>query len=480
MRGYETVIGLEVHVELDAGSKIFCGCRPQFGAPPNTIVCPVCLGLPGALPVLNRGAAEKGIAAALALGCRVNRVSAFDRKNYFYPDLPKGYQITQFFRPLAEDGSLCCTREDGTVFSVGIERIHLEEDAGKLVYDDEGRTLVDYNRCGVPLIEIVTRPDIRSGQDAACFVSALRRVLKEAGVSPCRMQMGELRVDVNLSVRKKDSQALNTRTEMKNLGSIKAVARAAQYEAERQIGVIEQGGSVLQQTLGWDEELQRNYIMRTKEDAQDYRYFPEPDLGPLVVEKEWIESVKRSLPETAAQRAERLKVQFDLREDTAQMLAEDEECTAYFEQVIASGANARMAANLITGELKRLCRQAGERPGSGRIPAAELAELTRMAGQKIITLSAAKGTVLEEMFASRAGAMEVAGRLGLIKTGQEEPLDDLIYRVLQENGDAVRKYVDGNKKTLGFLMGQLMRLSGGRIDPAEAQQRLIRQINREV
>ena len=465
---WDVVIGLETHVELSTKSKIFCGCSTAFGAPPNSLCCPVCLGLPGSLPVLNERAVELALKAALALNCAVTPLSRFDRKNYFYPDLPKAYQISQLYAPLARDGHL--ELPDGK--RVRISEMHLEEDAGKL-HHDGGRTAIDYNRCGVPLIEIVTAPDLASGEEAAAYLEQLRSILHYLGVSDCRMEEGSLRCDVNLSVRPAGSAELGTRTELKNLGSLRAVQLACEYEAQRQIAILESGGQVRCQTCRWDEDARRTVPMRDKEQVGDYRYFPDPDLPPLAVGEEQLTRLRAEQPELAHEKRERYARGWSLSDYDCATLTSHRALAEFFEQVVALGAPPKQAANWIMGQVLR--RVSADGLGVEEIPmtARALADLIRLVELGTVN----RGTAVEVFDAVFTGGdpAEYVRAHRLEQTSDTEQITAAVAEVLSQNRKSVEDWLSGKEKAAGFLMGQAMRALGGKAPPALVSE-LVRQL----
>jgi aspartyl-tRNA(Asn)/glutamyl-tRNA(Gln) amidotransferase subunit B len=452
---FESVIGLEIHAQLLTDSKIFCGCSTAFGADPNTHICPVCIGLPGALPVLNRRAVDYAIRASLALGCSINERSIFARKNYFYPDLPKGYQISQYEQPLAVDGRLN---------GVGIIRVHMEEDAGKSLHegfaDSSRRTYVDYNRSGVPLVEIVTHPDLRSAADAAAFFSALRDILVWLGVNDGNMEEGSLRCDANVSVRPVGQTTLGTKAEVKNVNSFRYLQKALEYEIERQIEVVSSGGRIAQETRLFDAATGRTQSMRSKEEAHDYRYFPEPDLPPLVVEAARVDAIRGEMPELPAARRVRFVAQYALPEYDAVQLTESRARADYFEAVVSAGAPAKAASNWAM------------QTGTTLEPAA-LAGLIALVEQGTISSSVAK-QVFEKMVATGQRAEAIVAAEGLTQISDESAIAGLVAEVLAKHADAVAKYRGGNGGTFGFLVGQAMKAAGGKANPKRINE-LLRQ-----
>jgi aspartyl-tRNA(Asn)/glutamyl-tRNA(Gln) amidotransferase subunit B len=465
---YEPVIGLEIHAQLLTDTKIFCGCSTRFGSPPNTNVCAVCLGLPGALPVLNRRVVELAIRAAHALNCEVQPVSVFARKNYFYPDLPKGYQISQYERPIALQGFVEY-ESGGAAKRVGITRAHIEEDAGKSLHDgfpdSDRRTHLDFNRSGVPLIEIVTEPDLRSAADAGEFFSRLRAILVAIGINDGNMEEGSLRCDANVSVRPAGSPTFGTKAEVKNLNSFRHVQRALEFEIARQCALVRDGGRVEQETRLWDAAGGRTVSMRSKEEAHDYRYFPEPDLPPLEVRTEWVEEIRRSLPELPDARRRRFVEQYGLPEYDAGVLTQSPAISEYFEATAAAAGNAKSASNWVMGELTRKVNELGIGVESSAIAPAALAGLIRLVDSGTITGPIAKD-VFEKMYASGRSAEAIVEAEGLSSINDDAALETAVREAIAANETAVAQYRAGKQQTFGFLVGQVMKATRGKANPA--------------
>ncbi|MEM7130294.1 MAG: Asp-tRNA(Asn)/Glu-tRNA(Gln) amidotransferase subunit GatB [Chloroflexota bacterium] len=485
---YQLVVGMEVHAQLLTRSKMFCSCATDYaGGPPNTRVCPVCLGMPGMLPVINRSAIEKTIMTGLALNCSIPDQAVFARKNYTYPDLPKGYQITQYEYPSCEHGWLDIELEDGSTRRIGIRRAHLEEDTGKTVHEGEF-SLVDLNRAGVPLLEIVTEADIHSAEEAYAYLTKLRTILRYLGVNSGDMEKGALRCEPNISVRtleQKEKGEYGTKVEVKNLNSFRAVRSAIEYEFIRQIEVIENGGTVEQVNMGWDENRQRTVLQRSKESAHDYRYFPEPDLPPLAVKREIVEGIRSILPELPDAKEKRYQEDWDVRKVDAKILTAEKLVADYFEAaVLAYGTSEadvqtgkpQQLANWITGEFFRLLYADGEgqdlrQISEAKVQPAQLAALVKLVDEKVINQNTAR-KVLESMFATGEDAATIVERDGLAMVSDTSVIDDAINEIFGANADALSRYREGEAKLFGFFMGQVMRATKGKADPGATKERL--------
>jgi aspartyl-tRNA(Asn)/glutamyl-tRNA(Gln) amidotransferase subunit B len=464
---YEPVIGLEVHVQLLTKTKLFCSCRNRFGDEPNTNVCPVCLGLPGALPVLSKDAVTLAIRAALATHCTVHETSIFARKNYFYPDLPKGYQISQYERPLATRGHVEIPAEGG-FRQVRLARIHMEEDAGKLLHEgfpwSGEKSGVDFNRSGIPLIEIVSEPDMRTSEEAYDYLTALKAVLLYTEVSDCNMEEGSLRCDANVSVRLRGTDTYGTRAEIKNLNSFRNVARAIDHEVLRQAAIVESGGKIVQETRLWNADRGETAPMRSKEEAHDYRYFPEPDLPPLVVTAAWIEEVRRTLPELPADKRRRFVAEYGLPDYDAGVLTLTRELADYYEAVAKESGNAKVASNWVMTEVMRKLKEDDRPLASCPVPPARLAELVRLIEQGTITGKIAKD-VFEKMWTSGEGAGAIVEREGLTQVSDEGAIEAAIRDVMAASPGQVATYRKGKTGTFGWFVGQVMKKTGGRANP---------------
>ncbi len=480
MPRFEAVIGLEIHAELQTASKMFCACPvvDTTRATPNSAVCPVCAGMPGVLPVVNRRAVEYALRVALALGCTVAPISIFARKNYFYPDLPKGYQISQFEQPLARNGFLIIRTSTGEK-SIRIRRVHLEEDAGKLTHRDQNGspyTLIDLNRAGVPLLEIVTEPDLRSAEDVRNFAVVLRGVLRYLEVNSGDMDKGLIRIEPNISQRLAGEVELGTRTEIKNLNSFRALERSVAYEIERQSEMLRKGQPISQVTLGWDETRQVTVLQRSKEEAHDYRYFPEPDLPPLVIEGQWISKIQSTLPELPQEKFDRFQVEYGLSDYDIQLLVEDRSVADYFENVVVHPqVDPKSAANWITGELFGLMHQSGIDIKHLAVSPDQLAQLLHLISNGEINLTSAKA-VLAEMFASGGNPGEIIASQGLRQISDSSQVSELVQTVLSENPETVESYLAGKETVRNWLFGQVMRAAKGQANPEVVQGELNRQL----
>ena len=463
-REYETVIGLEVHVELATKTKIFCGCSTAFGGEPNTHTCPVCTGMPGSLPVLNKKVLEYAVAVGLAANCKITQYCKFDRKNYFYPDNPQNYQISQLYLPICRDGYVEIMTESGTK-KVGIHEIHMEEDAGKLIHDEwEDCTLVDYNRSGVPLIEIVSEPDMRSADEVIAYLEKLRLMIQYLGASDCKLQEGSMRADVNLSVREVGAKEFGTRTEMKNLNSFRAIARAIEGERARQIDLLEAGEAVVQETRRWDDGKGVSYAMRSKEDAQDYRYFPDPDLTPVHVSDEWLEQIRASQPEFREEKIERYRREFDIPDYDIEIITGAKRMADLFEETVALGTEPKKVSNWLMGETMRLMKETETDAADLCFTPEHLAKLISLVDTKAITNTVAK-EVFEVMFERDIDPESYVEEKGLKTVNDEGALRATVERVIAENPQSVSDYLGGKEKAIGFLVGQTMKAMKGKADP---------------
>ena len=469
---FEPVIGLEVHSQLKTRTKIFCSCSTRFGADPNTHVCPVCLGMPGVLPMLNKTVVEYAMRMALATSCTITRQSRFARKNYFYPDLPKGYQISQYEFPIAENGHVIITLEDGTQKRIGITRIHMEEDAGKLIHDPQrGKSLVDYNRTGTPLIEIVSEPDIRSPEEAGAYLRQLRSILRYLDISDGNMEEGSFRCDANVSIRPKGETEFGTRTELKNLNSFKYVEAAIAYEIKRQKAVIADGGKVVQETRLWDSAKNRSHSMRGKEEAHDYRYFPDPDLVPLEIDEAWIDTVRTTLPELPDARKERFVKDYDLPRYDAEVLTAARELADYFEDCARNVKTPKLVSNWVMGTLLGLLNSEGKTIDQSPVSSAQLAELITLIETDVISGKIAK-TVFDEMVASGKAPKVIVEEKGLVQVTDASAIESVVDQVISANPSEVEKFKAGNAKLMGFFVGQVMRETKGKANPQMVNQLL--------
>ena len=469
---WETVIGLETHVELSTKTKIFCSCTTEFGGAPNTHCCPVCMGMPGTLPVVNEKVLEYAVKVGLALDGEITRSCRFDRKNYFYPDLPKAYQISQLYLPIVRNGRLTIRTESGGEKTIRIHELHMEEDAGKLVHDPWiDQTRCDYNRCGVPLIEIVTEPDFRSGEEVIAYLEKLRSTLQYLGVSDCKMQEGSLRCDVNLSVRPAGSTELGTRTEMKNLNSFKAIARSIEYEARRQIELIEEGKRVVQETRRWDENKDATFAMRSKENAQDYRYFPEPDIPPLEISEDYLERLRKEQPELAEARMARYQADWGLPVYDTQMLTSQKALAEFFEATVALGAPPKQAANWIMGEVLRRLSADGLEARDMALTPKTLARLIELVQEGKLNRNTAV-RVFDAVFADDGDVDAYVKEHGLEQVSDAGLVGSVVDKVLAANPKSIQDFKAGKEKAFGFLVGQVMRELKGQASPQVVHQAL--------
>lgn len=463
---YETVIGLEVHVELATKTKIFCGCSTAFGGAPNTHTCPVCTGMPGSLPVLNKKVVEYAAAVGLATNCNITKDCKFDRKNYFYPDNPQNYQISQLYLPICRDGHVDIELEDGTVKPVRIHEIHMEEDAGKLVHDDwSGESLVDFNRSGVPLIEIVSEPDMRSVKEVIAYLEKLRLIIQYLGASDCKLQEGSMRADVNLSVREVGTAEFGTRTETKNLNSFSAIERAIEAEKNRQIDLIESGEKVVQETRRWNDDKEYSYAMRSKEDAQDYRYFPDPDLVPIHISDEWLEEIRSRQPEFKTEKMKRYKEEFGIPDYDIEILTDSKKLADIFEQTTAICNNPKKVSNWLMVETMRIIKEKSMDVSDISFSPANLAALIKLTDDGSINSSVAK-EVFEKIFDEDIDPVKYVEENGLKQVNDEGALKKTVEDVIAANPQSVEDYRSGKEKAIGFLVGQTMKAMKGKANPA--------------
>lgn len=469
MKSYETVIGLEVHVELATKSKIFCGCTTQFGGDPNTHCCPVCTGMPGSLPVLNKKVVEYAVAAGLATNCTITQKCKFDRKNYFYPDLPKAYQVSQLYLPICRDGKIEIG-VNGVKKSIGIHEIHMEEDAGKLIHDPwEDCTLVDYNRCGVPLIEIVSEPDMRSADEVIAYLEKLKLILEYLGVSDCKMQEGSMRADINLSVRELGAPEFGTRTEMKNMNSFKAIARAIEGERKRQIELLEYGKKVVQETRRWDDNKDTSFAMRSKEDAQDYRYFPEPDLVPIEISDEWLQEIKSREPELRDAKMLRYEKEYDIPAYDAAIITSYKNLADIFEATVALCNKPKEVSNWLMVETMRLVKESELEMEELKLSPEKLASLIELIDGGKINRTVAK-EVFEQIFKQDVDPDQYINEHGLAMVSDDGLLRATIQRIIEQNPQSVADYRNGKEKALGFIVGQTMKEMKGKANPGMINQ----------
>ena len=472
MKQYETVIGLEVHVELATKTKIFCSCSTEFGGAPNTHTCPVCTGMPGSLPVLNKQVVEYAMAVGLATNCSITQNCKFDRKNYFYPDNPQNYQISQLYKPICTNGYVEIKGDDGEKKQVRIHEIHMEEDAGKLVHDDwNDCSLVDLNRSGVPLIEIVSEPDMRSSDEVIAYLEKLRLIIQYLGASDCKLNEGSMRADVNLSVREYGAKEFGTRTEMKNLNSFKAIARAIENERERQIDLLESGQEVVQETRRWDDTKEYSYAMRSKEDAQDYRYFPDPDLVPINISDEWLERLKSEQPEFRDEKKERYIEEYGLPEYDANLLTLYKPLTVLLEAAVANGSKPKEAGNWLMVETMRLVKEKGIEPDEVKFSAENFSKFLKLIDDNVINKTVAK-EVFEAMFNDDIDPEKYVDEHELKMDNNTDDLKKIIEEVIANNPKAVADYQGGNQKAIGALVGQTMKATQGKANPQMINQML--------
>ena len=471
-KDYETIIGLEVHVQLNTDSKIFCDCSTEFGAEPNSHTCPVCLGLPGTLPVLNKKAVDYAIMAGLALNCDISEYSKFDRKNYFYPDLPKAYQISQYDLPIGEDGYIEVEKEDGNK-EIGVTRVHLEEDSGKLVHqgtiDKSTGSLVDYNRTGVPLIEIVSEPDMREPSEARDYLNQLKLIMEYLGISDCNMEEGSLRCDANVSLRPYGQEEFGVKAELKNMNSFKAVEKGLAYEVERQKELLDEGGEVIQETRTWDESLNKTISMRGKEEAHDYRYFPEPDLVPLEIDKSWIDKIKGEIPELPIEKKKRFVEEYDIPEYDAGVLIDNKDLADLFEEGVKAFNDPKEVSNWVMGEFLRLVNEEDIEVKESNITGQLLGDMLQLMDEGTISSKIAK-TVFEEMFDTGKAPEKIVEEKGLKQISDEDKLEEIVENIIEENPDAVDDIKNGKDKAIGFLVGQVMKETRGKANPQMVNQ----------
>ena len=477
MKQYETVIGLEVHVELATRTKIFCGCSTAFGGAPNTHICPVCTGMPGSLPVLNKKVVEFALKAGLATNCHINQYCKFDRKNYFYPDNPQNYQISQLYLPICHDGWVEIQTSAGKK-KIRIHEMHMEEDAGKLIHDEwEDCSLVDYNRSGVPLIEIVSEPDMRSAEEVIAYLEKLRCTMQYLGVSDCKLQEGSMRADVNLSIREVGSDTFGTRTEMKNLNSFKAIARAIEGERERQIELLEMGRPVVQETRRWDDNKESSHAMRSKEDAKDYRYFPDPDLPPIHISDQWIQDTKSQLPEFREEKQQRYQKEYGLPAYDAEILTESRHLADLFEETATLSGNPKKTANWFMGEVLRLVKEKGMEPEKVHFSAKHLADLLDMVEKKQVSAQNAK-RVFEKVFDQDIDPVVYIEEKGLKIVEDTGLLKSTVTRILDENPEPLAQLLEGKDKVMGYFVGLIMKELKGKANPAGVREALADEISK--
>lgn len=477
MKQYETVIGLEVHVELATKTKIFCSCSTEFGGEPNSHTCPVCTGMPGSLPVLNKQVVEYAVAVGLATNCSITKNCKFDRKNYFYPDNPQNYQISQLYLPICRNGGIEIETPEGGKKTIGIHEIHMEEDAGKLIHDEWGEnSMVDFNRSGVPLIEIVSEPDMRSAEEVIAYLEKLRLIIQYLGASDCKLQEGSMRADVNLSIREVGAEEFGTRTEMKNLNSFKAIARAIAGETERQIDLIESGEKVIQETRRWDDTKEYSYAMRSKEDAQDYRYFPEPDLVPVFIDDEWLEQIRSAQPELHDEKLLRYLEEYQIPKYDAEIITGDKHLADLFEATTAICGVPKKVSNWLMGETMRLVKENEMDLDQVNFSPENLAKLIALTEERVINSSVAKD-VFEHIFKEDIDPEQYVEEHGLKTVADDGALRATIEKIVADNPQSVEDYRSGKKKAIGFLVGQTMKATQGKADPGMVNQILTELLN---
>jgi len=477
---YETVIGLEVHVQINTKTKIFCSCSTEFGKPPNANTCPICLGMPGVLPVLNKQFLESSMKACLATHCTIAPMNRFARKNYFYPDLPKGYQISQFEEPLGVNGYINIYI-NGIKKRIGLTRIHMEEDAGKLIHGanlgSPGKSYVDFNRTGVPLCEVVSEPDLRSPEEARAYLGELKSILEYTQVSDCNMEEGSLRCDANISLRPKGQKEFGTRTELKNLNSFKFVQKAIEYEVDRQARILDQGDQVIQETRLYDSDRGETFSMRSKEEAHDYRYFPDPDLVPVVLDEAWVEEIKKTIPELPEQKRERFAIEYSLPEYDAGVLTSSRELANYFEKCTSLLSKPKIISNWIMGDLLRELNKSNQVISECPVSPSALVNLLKLIDEDVISGNIAK-SVFEEMYQTGKEPITIVDEKGLKQITDDKAIDKMVEGVLQANLSQVDEYKGGKEKVLGFLVGQVMKASKGKANPGTVNKLLKEKISR--
>lgn len=474
---YEVIIGLEVHAELSTKTKIFCNCKTAFGGAPNIQTCPICMAMPGTLPVLNEKVVEYAVKAGLATNCKISRDSKNDRKNYFYPDLPKAYQISQFDKPLCYEGYIEIDNSDGKK-KIGLTRIHIEEDSGKLNHDElGGGTLVDLNRAGVPLIEIVSEPDLRSPEEVEQYLKKLKSILEYIEVSDCKMQEGSLRADVNVSVRKIGENKFGTRTEMKNMNSFRSITRAIEYETQRQIDVIENGGKIYQETLRWDDVSGKTFSMRDKEDAQDYRYFPDPDLVAIKLSEQYIENIKNNLPELPESRKKRYLEEYKLSEKDAKLITSSKYLSNLFEEASKISGNSKAVNNWIISDISRILNETETDPIEIPFDSKQLAKLVILIDKGTISSSIGK-KVLEELFKNPRDPEKIIEEKGWVQISDESAIKEVVNKILETNPQSIVDYKAGKDRALGFLVGQAMKETKGKANPQMLNKMFLEELNK--